>query len=249
MAARIRGGVLIGGATVVMGCMAAVAPLRAAEPTKEPTAEQVEFFETKIRPVLAEHCFECHGAKEQNNSLRLDSHDAILEGGDRGPAIVPGRADESLLITAVRYVEEDLQMPPEARLDDAILADLRRWIDDGAVWPEKVGAPEEDKAPATSYGALEPVVPPLESAVFGAGPHPAYVPLRRPGFPPDRRCRERVGSNTYLEECSVFSFQCSVFSRRRSVVRCQSSVVPEENSHHPRVASSSCPRVSLLRSG
>jgi hypothetical protein len=91
-----------------------------------------------------------------------------VEGGDRGPAIVPGRADESLLITAVRYVEDDLQMPPEARLDDAILADLRRWIDDGAVWPAKGNAPEAGEAPAEPHWAFQPVaLPPIPDDASG----------------------------------------------------------------------------------
>src|SRR5262245_51338545 len=68
-----------------------------------PTSEQVQFFESKIRPLLANNCYECHGAKKQNNGLRLDSREAILAGGDQGPAIVPGKPDESLIVRAVRH--------------------------------------------------------------------------------------------------------------------------------------------------
>ena len=97
--------------------------------------ERLDFFEAKIRPVLATHCYECHGHKEKGG-LKLDSREAILKGGDSGPALVPGKPKESLLLTAVRHVDEELQMPPKKKLSGHIVADLKRWIREGAVWPE-----------------------------------------------------------------------------------------------------------------
>ena len=97
--------------------------------------EKMDFFEAKIRPVLATHCYECHGHKEKGG-LKLDSREAILKGGDSGPALVPGKPKESLLLTAVRHVDEELQMPPKKKLSGHIVADLKRWIREGAVWPE-----------------------------------------------------------------------------------------------------------------
>ena len=97
--------------------------------------EKLDFFEAKIRPVLATHCYECHGHKEKGG-LKLDSREAILKGGDSGPALVPGKPKESLLLTAVRHVDEELQMPPKKKLSGHIVADLKRWIREGAVWPE-----------------------------------------------------------------------------------------------------------------
>ena len=97
--------------------------------------ERLDFFEAKIRPVLATHCYECHGHKEKGG-LKLDSREAILKGGDSGPALVPGKPKESLLLTAVRHVDEELQMPPKKKLPGHIVADLKRWIREGAVWPE-----------------------------------------------------------------------------------------------------------------
>src|SRR5688500_7188720 len=83
--------------------------LFAAEP---PDAEALTLFEKEIRPVLVDQCFECHGPKKQSSGLRVDSREALLRGGDRGPAIVPGDPEKSQLISAVRH-EVDLKMPPE----------------------------------------------------------------------------------------------------------------------------------------
>ncbi|HTN02428.1 MAG TPA: c-type cytochrome domain-containing protein, partial [Planctomycetaceae bacterium] len=80
----------------------------------EPTAEQLKFFETSVRPLLVEHCQKCHGEKKQWGALRLDSHEALLKGGENGPAIVPGKPEESRLIQAVRH-SDDLQMPPDEK--------------------------------------------------------------------------------------------------------------------------------------
>src|SRR6185369_13002957 len=88
---------------VVMGFAAfVILTALAAEPAKQPTAEELRFFETAVRPVLAEHCDKCHGAKKQWANLRLDSREGLLKGGDSGPAIVPGNSKESLLIQAVK---------------------------------------------------------------------------------------------------------------------------------------------------
>ena len=96
--------------------------------------EEEAFFETKVRPVLAEHCFACHGPKKQKAGLRLDSRPAILEGGNSGPAIVVGKANESLLIKSLRQ-QEDLKMPPRKQLPKQTIDDVALWIQKGAVWP------------------------------------------------------------------------------------------------------------------
>ncbi|MEO1530116.1 MAG: DUF1549 domain-containing protein, partial [Planctomycetota bacterium] len=99
----------------------------------EPSDAHARFFETNIRPLLVEHCFECHSGKSQKGGLRLDSLGGLLRGGDSDPAIVPGVPDESLLIQAVRY--EGYEMPPNKQLDDAEIASLERWVKLGAPWP------------------------------------------------------------------------------------------------------------------
>ncbi|MCA9123790.1 MAG: PSD1 domain-containing protein [Planctomycetaceae bacterium] len=96
--------------------------------------EQLRFFESHVRPLLAQHCLECHRAESQKGMLRLDSRAAMLKGGESGEAaIFPGKPDESTLISAVRY--ESLEMPPEGKLPEKDIAVLVKWIELGAPWP------------------------------------------------------------------------------------------------------------------
>ena len=97
-----------------------------------------EFFERKIRPVLVRECFGCHSAqaKKVKGGLRLDSRAGLLDGGDSGPALVPGAPEESLILEALRY--EFLEMPPEGKLPDPVVADFERWIAGGAPDPREV---------------------------------------------------------------------------------------------------------------
>ncbi|MBI2806805.1 MAG: PSD1 domain-containing protein [Planctomycetes bacterium] len=103
------------------------------------TPEQLEFFEKNVRPVLVQHCFECHAAtsKRVKGGLRLDSRAGLLEGGDNGPAIVPGQPEKSRLIEAIRYTNVDLKMPKKGKLPEAIIADLGTWVKMGAPWPNE----------------------------------------------------------------------------------------------------------------
>jgi hypothetical protein len=102
----------------------------------------IEFFERKIRPILVNHCYECHShaAKKHKGKLYLDSRAGIRTGGESGPAVVPGKPAESWLLKAVRHQSEDLKMPPKGKLPASVIADLEAWI--------KMGAPDpRDKAP------------------------------------------------------------------------------------------------------
>src|SRR5262245_3192027 len=103
------------------------------------TPEALEFFEKKVRPVLVEHCFECHSAKAKRpkGGLRLDSRAGVLEGGDLGPAIVPGRPEKSRLIDAISHMNVKLKMPQKYKLSDAVRADLATWVTMGAPWPDE----------------------------------------------------------------------------------------------------------------
>ncbi|MEM9382984.1 MAG: DUF1549 domain-containing protein, partial [Planctomycetota bacterium] len=103
------------------------------------TEEQVEFFESKIRPVLVESCFSCHSpaAGRIRGDLVMDSRAALLVGGATGPAIVPGDPDASPLIEAVRYDDPLFAMPPKAPLSDEAVRDLERWVAMGAPWPDE----------------------------------------------------------------------------------------------------------------
>ena len=109
-------------------------PLGQAETAAFPP-ESIQFFENKIRPLLADNCFECHDAKKHKGNLLLTSREAILKGGDSGAAVTLGDPDKSLLIEAVKYTNSDLQMPPKKKLGKQAVADLEQWIRLGAPWP------------------------------------------------------------------------------------------------------------------
>lgn len=100
-------------------------------------AEDLELFEKSIRPALIEHCQECHGAQKQKGGLRLDSQAGWMTGGDFGPAIVPGKPEESLLFEAISYRNVDTEMPPKGRLPDSVIRAFEQWIRDGAPDPRK----------------------------------------------------------------------------------------------------------------
>lgn len=111
----------------------------------QPTPEGIEFFESRIRPVLVEHCYSCHSAEadEIESGLRLDTRDGWMVGGDRGPVVLPGKPDESPLIQALRY--ESLEMPPDKKLPPQVVADFVRWLEMGAPDP-RVEAGSESAA-------------------------------------------------------------------------------------------------------
>ncbi len=102
----------------------------------EPSPQAVEFFEKKVRPLLATACFECHGPNKQRSGLRLDSRERILKGGDIGLVLDPGHPDKSRLVAAIGYKDE-LKMPPRGKLTDEQIADLTTWVKMGAPWPGK----------------------------------------------------------------------------------------------------------------
>jgi hypothetical protein len=132
------------------------------------TDDQLEFFEKKIRPVLAEHCYKCHsaGAEKIRGGLVVDTRDGVLKGGDTGPSIVPGNPDRSLLVKSIRYTDPDIGMPPKGeKLPDNVIADIEQWV--------KMGAPDprDGKAPTLSVSMDE------------ARKHWAYQPVGNPPAP------------------------------------------------------------------
>lgn len=110
-------------------------------------AEKLAFFESKIRPVLVEHCYDCHSedAGKSKGDLFLDSRAARQLGGESGPAIVPGKPMESLLIKAISRSGVIPEMPPKSHLPDAVIKDFETWIADGAVDPRDGKAPVHEK--------------------------------------------------------------------------------------------------------
>jgi cytochrome c553/mono/diheme cytochrome c family protein len=102
-----------------------------------PQAADTTFFEQKVRPLLVEKCYSCHSATatKLKGGLLLDSREAILKGGDTGPAAIAGEPDKSLLMKAVHYKEADLQMPPKGKLSDREIANLEQWVRSGLAFP------------------------------------------------------------------------------------------------------------------
>ncbi len=151
---------------------------------EEITKEQGEFFEAKIRPVLADTCYRCHSADagKSKGGLTLDARDAMLKGGDTGAAVVPGDAEKSLLIKAVNYGDPDLQMPPSSaggKLSAAQIADLSAWV--------KMGAPVPANATAIKTK--------LSGMTDKARGHWSYQPVKNPKVPLNKNqqwCRTPV---------------------------------------------------------
>jgi hypothetical protein len=140
---------------------------------QKPTAEGIAFFETKIRPVLAEHCYTCHSqpaakSKKLKGGLLLDSREGMHQGGNNGPVLVPGDAKKSLLLAMLRHDPAVGKMPPTGKLPDAIIADFAKWIDMGAPDPREgkaaSGKKVYDIAKERGYWAFRPL---------GAAPPPA----------------------------------------------------------------------------
>jgi hypothetical protein len=139
---------------------ALAAPLAFAQqaPAAAPSAKDVDFFETRIRPVLAAKCFQCHSDRAQKlkGGLRLDSRAHLLKGGDSGPALIPGDPDHSQLILAIRGRDPDILMPPATsgeRLADDVVADFEKWVKSGAAFPDKPAGADK---PAHAWWELIP---------------------------------------------------------------------------------------------
>src|SRR5580658_11023255 len=127
-----------------MRCFPAFLAILAALPAvhaQTSLASTADFFEAKIRPVLANNCYSCHASSAQSQGgLRVDSQEALLRGGGRGAAVVPGDPDKSWLIRAVRQTDPALKMPMGGKLSDAEVEDLVSWVKSGAVWPGATAA-------------------------------------------------------------------------------------------------------------
>jgi cytochrome c553 len=153
---------------VSLALLAATAMFTRAANADDPAS--IDFFEKKVRPILANNCYNCHSAF--NNSmggLRVDDRNGLIQGGGRGPAVVPGDPEKSRLIQVIRQTG-DLKMPPKTKLSDDEIADLTKWITDGAAWPEPK-LPSSVGKSAAEYEQLRKE-------------HWAWQPLRQSQVPP-----------------------------------------------------------------
>jgi hypothetical protein len=168
----------------------------------EPAPVQVEFFETRVRPVLVRHCYECHGAGEARGGLRLDSRDGWQAGGESGPAVVPGDPGGSLLLRAVRHADPAKRMPrDQPPLPDGVIADLERWVGEGAPDPRD-HPPTAGEAAEQAWQAklaerrqwwslqplTEPTPPPVRDLAWSARPIDRFLlaKLEAAGLAPAR---------------------------------------------------------------
>ncbi len=162
---------------------------RAQEGTRAPEAlDREAFFETRIRPLLIQHCYECHSADtEINGGLSLDAKAGWELGGDRGPALVPGEPDASLFMRAIEYKDPRLKMPPDGKLSSSAVEAFRRWIAEGAYDPRV----EAKQALQKSKGLS------LEESLK----HWSYRPLERPALPDQASGRNpRTNIDAFVEQ-------------------------------------------------
>jgi hypothetical protein len=187
---------------VVVTVTVLTAPLRAEAPL-DPAG--IEFFESKIRPLLVEQCYKCHSeGQKKKGGLLLDTRAGVLKGGDTGPALVAGDVSKSLVLKAVHYKDEELQMPPDGKLSDAQIADLEAWVKMGAPDPRGGDAPAVAGAPSAidlgegrKWWAYQPPMehplPAVNDATWAKQPIDRFILAKleekglKPSAPADRR--------------------------------------------------------------
>jgi cytochrome c553 len=160
---------LSGWISAVISIPADAADPAAATPSN---AESEAFFESRVRPILVDKCLSCHGDKQQKGDLRLDSRDAALKGNDNGPAVVPGKPDESRLVAVISH-REDIKMPPKQRLSDTEIAALTQWV--------RLGAPWSASATKATVAPINPTSP--EGITRARATHWSLQPVRKPDVP------------------------------------------------------------------
>ncbi len=205
-------------------------------PAADMTPERRAFFESKIRPVLVKQCYECHavGAKKIGGKLLLDSPGELLGGGESGPAMLPGKPDESLIIQALRY--EGPEMPPKHRLPETVIADFVTWVKMGAPDPRENLPKSARKEPATDKASLwsfQPVTNPKPPTVrtkdWQRDPLDAFVLARieSAGLAPAKDAAQAtlirrlhfdlIGLPPTAEEVQAFVRACSTGNRESAI--------------------------------
>ena len=144
------------------------------------SAAQIKFFENEIRPILVKRCYECHGDEKQENDLRLDSRAAILQGSASGDVVDPDDVDGSLLIRAIRFQDEDYEMPPEGMMPDEEIVAIAKWVEMGLPWPK---SDEPEEVPLSFDQLVEK----------HQAEHWAYQPITKPA-PPEVKQSDKVAN-------------------------------------------------------
>jgi cytochrome c553 len=213
---------------LVLVSAAGTAPALPAAPPGGGDAAGVEFFETRIRPLLATTCYQCHSreSKKAKGGLLLDSPEGLLKGGDSGPLVVAGDPEKSLLLKAVRHSDNDLRMPPDgAKLTGAQIADLAAWVKRGAPLPRAGRQDDSIAARARTHWAFQPVtrpaIPAVKNRSWVQSPVDAFILARledagvRPAPPADKRTLIRratydlIGLPPTPEEVAAFAADTS----------------------------------------
>jgi Protein of unknown function (DUF1549)/Protein of unknown function (DUF1553)/Planctomycete cytochrome C len=197
-------GICEGWAAATLANPAAAAAPAATVPAQPPISRaDMEFFENRIRPVLADRCYKCHShdAEKIKGGLMLDTREGMIHGGDTGPAVVPGKPEDSLMLDAISYKDNDLKMPPKGdKLPDQQIADLTEWIRRGAFDPRTLVA----AGSSSVYGGVgrehwsflpvqHPAVPEVEDKVWCKTPVDNFILAKleatglRPNPPADKR--------------------------------------------------------------
>lgn len=187
--------------TVIAGLFLTIATVDASE------AEGIEFFEKKIRPILVDSCYSCHAKDSEKGAkggLFVDTRDGLLKGGDSGPSVVPGDPDKSLIIQAIRYTDENLQMPPKnKKLSAEQIADLEAWVKMGAPDP-RTGAslagmpplsdPEKVKSHWAFQAVQSPTPPPVKNKRWVKSPIDNFIlaELEKHRMTPSRQADKRT---------------------------------------------------------
>jgi len=186
----------------------AATAVESATPVKPATPEEIAFFEARVRPLLVKHCYECHSesAKSLKGGLKVDGAEALLKGGDSGTALVPHKPEESPLIEAVRYASADLQMPPAGKLKDEEVADLVKWVEQGATFPKtETVATNRRKAMTIEEGKQFWAIRPFT--------HSEPSPLQQPNWP------QRRIDGYILSALEAKNLKPSAQAERRTLIR------------------------------
>ena len=169
---------------------------------EQPDRAGIEFFENKIRPVLVERCYKCHSdaKKQSKGGLKLDSREQLLKGGEKGPAVIPGNPDRSLIIKAIRRTDQELAMPPKEddQLTPTQIQDLVAWVKMGLPYPaDSTTKPAIDLAEARKFWSFQPLkeapLPKVKQAEWPQGSIDRFVLAKledkgmKPSLPADKR--------------------------------------------------------------